>query len=136
MHRVRQALQRGIDRCILFGEAEADNAIIAPIGAAFVTDGVIYPHLIGGDIGCGMAEPMAQYVVAAGFDHVVVVTGAGGKAFVSGADISKFESERSSEASARDSPETSAESKATGLPCGHAKKSRQGTAMLGSRRPS
>jgi release factor H-coupled RctB family protein len=27
----------------------------APIGAAFVTDGVIYPHLIGGDIGCGMA---------------------------------------------------------------------------------
>jgi len=30
--------------------------------------------------------------------RVVVVTGAGGKAFVSGADISKFESERSSEA--------------------------------------
>src|SRR5665213_3618967 len=28
--------------------------------------------------------------------RVVVVTGAGGKAFVSGADISKFESERSS----------------------------------------
>src|SRR5438552_7356800 len=27
----------------------------APIGAAFVTEGVIYPHLIGGDIGCGMA---------------------------------------------------------------------------------
>jgi len=26
-----------------------------PIGAAFVTEGVIYPHLIGGDIGCGMA---------------------------------------------------------------------------------
>src|SRR2546426_9608404 len=26
-----------------------------PVGAAFVTDGVIYPHLIGGDIGCGMA---------------------------------------------------------------------------------
>src|SRR5262249_16807945 len=25
------------------------------VGAAFVTDGVIYPHLIGGDIGCGMA---------------------------------------------------------------------------------
>src|SRR5206468_10538831 len=25
-----------------------------PVGAAFVTDGVIYPHLIGGDIGCGM----------------------------------------------------------------------------------
>jgi release factor H-coupled RctB family protein len=25
-----------------------------PIGAAFVTEGFIYPHLIGGDIGCGM----------------------------------------------------------------------------------
>src|SRR5262245_31481319 len=23
-----------------------------PVGAAFVTEGVIYPHLIGGDIGC------------------------------------------------------------------------------------
>lgn len=27
----------------------------SPIGAAFVTEAVIYPHLIGGDIGCGMA---------------------------------------------------------------------------------
>lgn len=27
----------------------------APVGAAFVSDGVIYPHLIGGGIGCGMA---------------------------------------------------------------------------------
>ena len=26
-----------------------------PVGAAFVTDEVIYPHIIGGDIGCGMA---------------------------------------------------------------------------------
>src|ERR1043166_3005591 len=26
-----------------------------PVGAAFVTEGVIYPHLLGGDIGCGMA---------------------------------------------------------------------------------
>lgn len=25
-----------------------------PVGAAFVTEGVIYPHLIGNDIGCGM----------------------------------------------------------------------------------
>jgi enoyl-CoA hydratase/carnithine racemase len=33
--------------------------------------------------------------------RVVVVTGAGGKAFVSGADISKFESERSSEDAVR-----------------------------------
>ena len=27
----------------------------SPVGAAFVTESVIYPHLIGGDIGCGMA---------------------------------------------------------------------------------
>ena len=27
----------------------------SPVGTAFVTDGVIYPHLSGGDIGCGMA---------------------------------------------------------------------------------
>ena len=27
----------------------------SPVGAALVTTGVIYPHLIGGDIGCGMA---------------------------------------------------------------------------------
>src|SRR6185295_3539521 len=26
-----------------------------PVGAAFVTDAIIYPHLIGGDIGCGIA---------------------------------------------------------------------------------
>lgn len=26
----------------------------SPVGAAFVTHGVMYPHLIGGDIGCGM----------------------------------------------------------------------------------
>lgn len=26
-----------------------------PVGAAFVTEGVIYPHIIGSDIGCGMA---------------------------------------------------------------------------------
>ena len=26
-----------------------------PVGAAFVTEAVIHPHLIGGDIGCGMA---------------------------------------------------------------------------------
>src|SRR5579871_1554002 len=27
----------------------------APVGAAFVSNGTIYPHLIGGDIGCGMS---------------------------------------------------------------------------------
>ncbi len=26
-----------------------------PVGAAFVSEGVIHPHLIGGDVGCGMA---------------------------------------------------------------------------------
>src|SRR5215469_15490274 len=26
-----------------------------PVGAAFVTNELIYPHVIGGDIGCGMA---------------------------------------------------------------------------------
>jgi release factor H-coupled RctB family protein len=26
-----------------------------PVGAAILTDGLIYPHLVGGDIGCGMA---------------------------------------------------------------------------------
>src|SRR5215470_4060280 len=26
-----------------------------PIGAAVLADGVVYPHLVGGDIGCGMA---------------------------------------------------------------------------------
>lgn len=25
-----------------------------PVGAAFVTEGILYPHLIGNDIGCGM----------------------------------------------------------------------------------
>ena len=27
----------------------------SPVGAAFVTEGLLYPHLIGGDVGCGMA---------------------------------------------------------------------------------
>jgi release factor H-coupled RctB family protein len=26
-----------------------------PVGAAFVTEGIIYPHIVGNDIGCGMA---------------------------------------------------------------------------------
>lgn len=28
----------------------------SPVGAAFVTEGVIYPHLIGGDIGCALGQ--------------------------------------------------------------------------------
>jgi len=27
----------------------------SPVGSVFVTEGVIYPYLIGGDVGCGMA---------------------------------------------------------------------------------
>ena len=27
----------------------------SPVGAAFVTERLIYPYLIGGDVGCGMA---------------------------------------------------------------------------------
>jgi release factor H-coupled RctB family protein len=27
----------------------------SPVGAAFVTEGLVYPYLVGGDIGCGMA---------------------------------------------------------------------------------
>jgi release factor H-coupled RctB family protein len=27
----------------------------SPVGSAFVTEGLIYPYLIGGDVGCGMA---------------------------------------------------------------------------------
>jgi release factor H-coupled RctB family protein len=34
----------------------------SPVGAAFVTEGVIYPHLIGGDIGCGMGLFMTDLV--------------------------------------------------------------------------
>ena len=33
-----------------------------PVGAAFVTEGIVYPHLIGGDIGCGMALFKARLV--------------------------------------------------------------------------
>lgn len=31
-----------------------------PVGAAIVTEGIIYPHLIGNDIGCGMAMFMTD----------------------------------------------------------------------------
>jgi len=51
----------------LYAAAELDGVRLAvgfpdlhpgrgtPVGAAFVTDEVLYPHLIGGDVGCGMA---------------------------------------------------------------------------------
>ena len=42
----------GVRHAIGFPDLHPGNGV--PVGAAFVTDGVIYPHLIGGDIGCGM----------------------------------------------------------------------------------
>jgi len=39
----------------IFGFPDLHPGKGSPVGAAFVTEGVIYPHLIGGDIGCGMA---------------------------------------------------------------------------------
>jgi release factor H-coupled RctB family protein len=43
----------GIRRAVGFPDLHPGKG--TPVGAAFVTEGVIYPHLIGGDIGCGMA---------------------------------------------------------------------------------
>lgn len=43
----------GIRRAVGFPDLHPGNG--TPVGAAFVTESVIYPHLIGGDIGCGMA---------------------------------------------------------------------------------
>lgn len=37
------------------GFPDLHSGKVGPVGAAFVTEEVIYPHLIGGDIGCGMA---------------------------------------------------------------------------------
>jgi len=37
------------------GFPDLHPGIGTPVGAAFVSEGMIYPHLIGGDIGCGMA---------------------------------------------------------------------------------
>ena len=43
----------GVQRAVGFPDLHPGKG--TPIGAAFVTEDVIYPHLIGGDIGCGMA---------------------------------------------------------------------------------
>ncbi len=43
----------GVHRAVGFPDLHPGKG--TPVGAAFVTEGVIYPHLIGGDIGCGMA---------------------------------------------------------------------------------
>ena len=47
------ATLEGVHRAIGFPDLHPGKG--SPVGAAFVTDGMIYPHLIGGDIGCGMA---------------------------------------------------------------------------------
>jgi release factor H-coupled RctB family protein len=43
----------GVRRAVGFPDLHPGKG--SPVGATFVTNGVIYPHLIGGDIGCGMA---------------------------------------------------------------------------------
>jgi release factor H-coupled RctB family protein len=43
----------GVRRVVGFPDLHPGKG--TPVGAAFVTEAVIYPHLIGGDIGCGMA---------------------------------------------------------------------------------
>jgi release factor H-coupled RctB family protein len=47
------ALLGGVDRAVGFPDLHPGRH--TPVGAAYVTDGVIYPHFVGGDIGCGMA---------------------------------------------------------------------------------
>src|SRR6266446_6016508 len=42
----------GIRRAVGFPDLHPGKG--SPVGAAFVTEGLIYPNLIGGDIGCGM----------------------------------------------------------------------------------
>jgi release factor H-coupled RctB family protein len=42
----------GVRQAIGFPDLHPGKGV--PVGAAFVTEGLIYPHLIGGDIGCGM----------------------------------------------------------------------------------
>ena len=43
----------GVRRAVGFPDLHPGEG--TAVGAAFVTESVIYPHLIGGDIGCGMA---------------------------------------------------------------------------------
>ncbi|HKF72979.1 MAG TPA: enoyl-CoA hydratase/isomerase family protein, partial [Stellaceae bacterium] len=60
-------------------------------------------------VSLAMWQAADEAVTAAAADpatRVLIVTGAGGKAFVSGADISKFESERASEEAVRTYNET------------------------------
>jgi len=41
--------------CLAVGLPDLHPGKEAPIGAAFVSQGWVYPHLVGNDIGCGMA---------------------------------------------------------------------------------
>jgi len=41
--------------CQAIGFPDLHPGLATPVGAAFITEGFIYPHLIGGDIGVGMA---------------------------------------------------------------------------------
>jgi release factor H-coupled RctB family protein len=43
----------GVRRAVGFPDLHPSKG--GPVGAAFVTEGIIHPYLIGGDIGCGMA---------------------------------------------------------------------------------
>jgi release factor H-coupled RctB family protein len=43
----------GMRQAVAFPDLHPGKGV--PVGAAFVTEGMIYPHLIGGDMGCGMA---------------------------------------------------------------------------------
>ena len=43
----------GVSQVVGFPDLRPGKGV--PVGAAFVTEGVIYPYFIGGDIGCGMA---------------------------------------------------------------------------------
>lgn len=53
---VRQlyAMSRLDGMCQAVGFPDLNRGKHSPSGAAFVTEGIIYPHLIGGDLGCGM----------------------------------------------------------------------------------
>jgi release factor H-coupled RctB family protein len=50
----------GVCRTVGFPDLHPGHG--TPVGAAFVTESVIYPHLIGGDIGCGMALLKTDWV--------------------------------------------------------------------------
>jgi release factor H-coupled RctB family protein len=43
----------GVRQAVAFPDLHPGKGV--PVGATFVTEDLIYPHLIGGDIGCGMA---------------------------------------------------------------------------------